>query len=75
MIAPNKRYPFFRKDMRVRIKVPDLGLPVGSTGTVQSVTSGRIVIVRWDDGQTFGVFEWDLATASAADLRNAGASW
>jgi hypothetical protein len=61
----------FREGMRVRNTSGATGLPIGLCGTVALVAgvhgksiycdpSRLMIFVRWDDGQQFGVFKWEL---------------
>jgi hypothetical protein len=54
--------PRYRVGQRVVVRDPSLGLPLGILGTVVEIR-GIIIIVRWDSGETYGVYASSIQPA------------
>jgi hypothetical protein len=51
--------PRYHVGQRVRMRDPSFGITLGSLGTVVEIP-GSIIIVRWDEGPTYGVYAYSI---------------
>jgi hypothetical protein len=56
------RYPQYRVGQRVICRDPSLGITPGTLGTVVEII-GSVIIVRWDEGTTYGVYARSIEPA------------
>jgi hypothetical protein len=55
--------PRYRVGQRVVMRDPSFGITLGTLGTITEIR-GCILIVRWDEGPTFGVYAPSIEPAT-----------